>query len=85
MKLHVHFGLYQDFISATEEDQGHKTVGFKALPVHTYIPYLTGLHKIFFQFSTYKRPKCEETHQFANLISKFNNANLISNKTTVVV
>ena len=36
------------------EGQGHKTMGFVALPIYTHIPYFKGLTKIFFKLS---RPK----------------------------
>ena len=55
MKVHVCFAVLQKgAIGLAVENQGHKAIGFQALPIHTYTANFTGLHKIFFKFSQMK-------------------------------
>ena len=49
MKVHVCFAVLQKgAIGLAVENQGHKAIGFQAIPIRTYTANFTGLHKIFF-------------------------------------
>ena len=61
------------------EGQGHRTIGFVALPIYTHIPNLKGLTKILFKLSHPKENLCGGRNSVAILNPK--NPRLLSGDT----